>query len=47
MIDITNLFNKIETTFAVNAVIEIFGGLLMIFVIITALTARFEKGLLR
>ena len=47
MIDISNLFNKIETTFAVNAVIEIFGGLLMIFVIITALTSKLEKGLLR
>jgi len=47
MIDISNLFNKVETTFAVNAVIEIFGGLLMIFVIITALNAKLEKGLLR
>ena len=47
MIDISNLFNKVETTFAVNAVIEIFGGLLMIFVIITALTSKLEKGLLR
>ena len=47
MIDISNLFNKVETTFAVNAIIEIFGGLLMIFVIITALTAKLEKGLLR
>ena len=47
MIDISNLFNKIETTFVVNAAIEIFGGLLMVFVIITALNAKLEKGLLR
>lgn len=47
MIDISNIFNKIETTFAVNAAIELFGALLVLTVIIMAIFMRIEKGLFR
>ena len=47
MIDISSIFNNIETTFAVNAAIELFGALLIFTVIIMAIFMRIEKGLFR
>ena len=47
MIDVSDIFNKMETTFAINAAIELFGSLLVLMVIIMAINMRLEKVLFR
>lgn len=47
MIDISKIFDQIETTFAVNAAIEIFGAVIILYAAATAISMRLEKGLLR
>ena len=47
MIDISTIFDKMETTFAVNAAIELFGAMIVVFAIVAALVMRADKGLLR
>ena len=46
MIDISTIFDKIGTTYAVNAAIELFGAVMILFAIATALSMRMDKGLL-
>ena len=47
MIDISKIFDQIETTFAVNAAIEIFGAVIIVYAAATAISMRLEKGVLR
>ena len=47
MIDISTIFDKMETTFAVNAAIELLGAMLVVCSIFAVLIMRIDKGLLR
>lgn len=47
MIDISTIFDRIEATFAVNAAIELFGAIIVVFAIVAVLILRADKGMLR
>ncbi len=47
MIDISQIFDSIATTFAVNATIELYGAVMIFYAAATAISMRLEKGLLR
>ena len=46
MIDISVIFDKLKPMFAVNAAIEMFGALFVVFAIVMARGMRLEKGLM-